>query len=98
MKNISRKEITYWKKQRHRNLCLERQSFLCKFIHNTKTRDYLQRRASALEIFPTNPYIPLSRVYLYYFSAEITPWNKPKNYFQLQSNINSLESRTISTI
>ena len=98
MKNISRKEITYWKKRRHRNLCLERQSFLCKFIHNTKIRDYLQRRASALESFPTNPYLPLSGVYLYYFGVEITLRNKPKNYFQSQSNVNSLESGTIATI
>ena len=30
---------------------------------------------------PTNVYFPLSRVYLYYFSAEITLWNKPKKLF-----------------
>ena len=96
--NISRKEITYWKKQRHRNLCLERQRFLCKFIHNMEFRDYLQRRVSALESFPTNPYLPLSGLYLYYFSSEITPQNKPKNCFQSQSCVNSLESGTIAMI
>ena len=51
-----------------------------------------------LKVFPTNPYLPLSGVYLYYFRVEITPQNKPKNYFQLQSNINRLESGTIATI
>ena len=58
--NISRKKNTYWKKQRHKNLCLERQSFLCKFIHNTEIRYYLQRRASALESFPTHQLTPFS--------------------------------------
>ena len=47
---------------------------------------------------PTNSYLPLSGVYLYYFSVEITLWNKPKNCFQSQSNVDSLESGTIATI
>ena len=63
-----------------------------------KSRNKLQWRASALEIFPTNPYLPLLGVYLYYFSAEITLRNKPKNCFQSQSNVNSLESGTIDMI
>ena len=98
MKNISRKEITYWKKQRHRNIFLERQYFLYKFIHNTEFSEYLQWRSSSLESFPTNPYLPLSGVYLHYFSTETIFWNQPKNCFQSQSNINSLESGTIAMI
>ena len=47
---------------------------------------------------PTNPYLPLSGVYLYCFNAEITLRNKPKNYFQSQSDTNNLESGTIATI
>ena len=47
---------------------------------------------------PANSYLPLSGVYLYYFSAKITLQNKPKNYFQSQSCVNSLESGTIATI
>ena len=43
-------------------------------------------------------HLPLSGVYLYYSSAKITLQNKPKNYFQSQSNINSLESGTITMI
>ena len=46
----------------------------------------------------TNSYLPPSGVYLYYLSAKTILWNKPKNYFQSQSNVNSLESGTITTI
>ena len=58
--NISHKEITYWKKQWHKNLCFERQFFLCNFIHSTNIRSYLQWRASALEGFPNFPTNSLS--------------------------------------
>ena len=58
--NISCKENTYWKKQGHKNLYLEIQSFLYNFIHNTDIRSYLQQRASALEGFPTNQLTPIS--------------------------------------
>ena len=57
------------------NLCHEKQLFLCNFIHNTGIKFYLQWRASALECFPiqpTIPFLPLSGVYLYYSSVEIT--------------------------
>ena len=47
---------------------------------------------------PTNSYLPPSREYLYYFSAETILQNKPKNCFQSQSNVNSLESGTIAMI
>ena len=42
------------------NLYLEKQSFLCNFIHNTDIRSYLQWRASALEGFLTNQLTPIS--------------------------------------
>ena len=35
-----------------------------------KTRNKLQWGASALEIFPTNPYLPLQGVHLYYLRPE----------------------------
>ena len=69
------KEGTYWEKQRHMNLCHEEKLFLCNFIHNTGIKSYLQWRASALECFPiqpTNSFLPLSRVYLYYSNAKTT--------------------------
>ena len=51
-----------------------------------------------LKVSQPTPYLPLAGVYLYYFNSEITLWNKPKNCFQTQSNINSLESGTIAMI
>ena len=63
-----------------------------------KAKNKLQWRASALESFPTNPYLPLSGVYLYYFSTKTILQNKPKNCFQLQSYIDSLKSGTIAMI
>ena len=48
--------------------------------------------------FSNQPLLPLSGVYLYYFGAKITLRNKPKNYFQSQSDTKSLESGTITTI
>ena len=82
------------------NLCLKKQLFLCNLSHNIGIRSYLQWRASALEGFPNLPtsYLPLSGVYLYYFGTETILQNHPKNYFQSQSNINSLESGTIAMI
>ena len=83
---ISRKEDTYWNKQRHMNLWFKKQLFLYNFIHNTGIKSYLQRRALALEGFPqpskSQPFLPLSGVYLYYSSAETILWNKPTDYFQ----------------
>ena len=37
--NISCKEIIYWKKQRHMNIFLERQSSIYKFINSTEIGD-----------------------------------------------------------
>ena len=57
------------------NLCHEKQILLYNFIHNTVLKSYLQWRSLALEFFPiqlTNPFLPLSGVYLYYSNAEIT--------------------------
>ena len=59
------------------NLYYDKQVLLYNFIHNTGIRTYLQWRASALEYFtiqPTNSFLPLSGVYLYYSNAETTEW------------------------
>ena len=69
------KEDTYWEKQRHMNLYHEKQLLLYNFIQNTGIKSYLQWRASARECFPiqpTNSFLPLSGVYLYYSSADTT--------------------------
>ena len=70
MNNISRKDITYWKKQWHKNICLEKQSFLYKFIHNMEIREYLQRRASTLNVSQLTP-TSLYRECIYIISALI---------------------------
>ena len=41
-----------------------------------KARNNLQWGASALEIFPTNTYLPPQGVYLYYLRPEANPQNK----------------------
>ena len=68
------KENTYWEKQRHMNLCHEKQLILWNLIHNIGIKSYLQWRASSLECFPIQPtlFLPLSGVYLYYSNAETT--------------------------
>ena len=68
------KEDTYWEKQRHMNLCHEKQLLLCNFIHNTGIKSYLQWRALALECSPIQPtpLLPLSGVYLYNSNVETT--------------------------
>ena len=99
--HISLKENTYWKKQRHMNLHLKKQLFLCNFIHNTGIKSYLQWRSSALEGFPqpskSQPFIPLSGVYIYHSSGETILRNKPTYCFQSQSCINNIKSGTITT-
>ena len=79
--NISCKENTYWKKQRHRNLFLERQSFTNLFITRKSDTIYNGEPQPLKVSQPTNLYLPLFGVYLYYFSVEITLWNKPKKLF-----------------
>ena len=44
-------------------------SFAILYI-SQKSKNKLQWRASALESFPTNPYLPLPGVYLYYLRPE----------------------------
>ena len=52
-----------------------------------------------LKLFPqpSNSFLPLSGVYLYYSSAETTLQNKPTDCFQSQSCINNIKSETIAT-
>ena len=72
---LQRKEGTYWENKRHMNICHEKQLFLYNFIHNTGIKYYLQWRALALECFsiqPTNSFLPLLGVYLYYSNGETT--------------------------
>ena len=52
---ISRKENTYWKKQWHMNLCLQKQLFLCNFIQNIGTRSYFTRESLIPWRFPNPP-------------------------------------------
>ena len=83
------------------NLWFKKQLFLCNFIHNTGIISYLQWRASALEGFPqpskSQPFLPLSGVYIYYSSVEDILRNKPTDCFQSQSCINNIKSGTIAT-
>ena len=63
-----------------------------------KVRNKLQWRASSLESFPTNPFLPLPRVHLYYLRPEANPWTRPGNCFQSQLDTNILVCGTISMI
>ena len=71
-------------------------SFAILFI--TQASDIIYNRdPQPLKLFqPSNSFLPISGVYLYYSSTDTILWNKPTYCFQSQLCINNIKSGTIA--